>query len=133
MPSFLLQFISCNTLKMSLHCIYCRNAQLFLYTLQEYTIPEGHLMMLSPYWSHRDPQRFPDPERFNPVSITNSISLHLFIASNYYRTVGCLVTWTRTSLLMVLWASEVDDISALEGGGSPCVMSQMPCNFANTT
>eukprot|EP00731_Ephydatia_muelleri_P030117 Em0021g640a len=36
------------------------------HVVKGYTIPEGHLMMLSPYWSHRDPQRFPDPETFNP-------------------------------------------------------------------
>ena len=78
-------------------------------------------MMLSPYWSHRDPQRFPDPETFNPVSLDASTSLHSFVCllPIFHRIVGCHATWTKTSLLTVLWASEVDDISALEGGGSP--------------
>ncbi|XP_065827980.1 24-hydroxycholesterol 7-alpha-hydroxylase-like isoform X2 [Oscarella lobularis] len=34
--------------------------------LKNYTIPSGHFIMLSPYWSHRNPLFFPDPETFNP-------------------------------------------------------------------
>ncbi|XP_065827314.1 24-hydroxycholesterol 7-alpha-hydroxylase-like [Oscarella lobularis] len=34
--------------------------------LKNYTIPSGHFIMLSPYWSHRNPLFFPDPEAFNP-------------------------------------------------------------------
>ncbi len=35
---------------------------------QGYTIPAGDQLMLSPYWNHRNPELFPDPEAFNPVT-----------------------------------------------------------------
>ena len=35
---------------------------------QGYTIPEGHLLFLSPFWRHRDPLLFPEPNRYKPVS-----------------------------------------------------------------
>ncbi|XP_023575034.1 24-hydroxycholesterol 7-alpha-hydroxylase isoform X2 [Octodon degus] len=31
-----------------------------------YTVPSGDLLMLSPFWLHRNPQYFPDPESFKP-------------------------------------------------------------------
>ena len=31
-------------------------------------MPAGHLLMLSPYWSHRDQRSFTDPHLFKPVS-----------------------------------------------------------------
>ena len=37
--------------------------------LQDYTIPAGNMLMLSPYWAHRNPVYFPQPESFNPVRI----------------------------------------------------------------
>ena len=42
---------------------------LTLYALhyQGYTIPAGDILMLCPYLSHRDPEPFPEPEKFNPV------------------------------------------------------------------
>uniref|UniRef100_A0A672S1F7 Cytochrome P450, family 39, subfamily A, polypeptide 1 n=1 Tax=Sinocyclocheilus grahami TaxID=75366 RepID=A0A672S1F7_SINGR len=36
--------------------------------LQNYVIPPGDMLMLSPYWAHRNPKYFPDPEDFKPVS-----------------------------------------------------------------
>ncbi len=41
---------------------------------QGYTVPAGHLLMLSPYWSHRDAEKFPDPEKYNPVCAFHSAS-----------------------------------------------------------
>ncbi|XP_072263523.1 24-hydroxycholesterol 7-alpha-hydroxylase isoform X2 [Pyxicephalus adspersus] len=38
-----------------------------------YEIPPGDLLMLSPYWVHRDPQYFPEPEKFKPERWTQSI------------------------------------------------------------
>jgi 24-hydroxycholesterol 7alpha-hydroxylase len=35
-------------------------------TLHGYVIPEGDLLLLSPYWAHRDVQFFPEPEAFKP-------------------------------------------------------------------
>ena len=35
---------------------------------QGYDVPAGHYLMLSPFWSHRDREKFPNPESFDPVS-----------------------------------------------------------------
>lgn len=37
-------------------------------SIQDYEIPAGDLLMLSPYWLHRDPKHFPEPQMFRPVS-----------------------------------------------------------------
>nr|XP_042704593.1 24-hydroxycholesterol 7-alpha-hydroxylase-like isoform X2 [Chrysemys picta bellii] len=34
--------------------------------IQTFTIPAGDMLMLSPYWVHRNPKYFPDPETFKP-------------------------------------------------------------------
>ncbi|XP_042689405.1 24-hydroxycholesterol 7-alpha-hydroxylase, partial [Centrocercus urophasianus] len=34
--------------------------------IQSFTIPAGDMLMLSPYWLHRNPKYFPDPEMFKP-------------------------------------------------------------------
>ncbi|XP_030877360.1 24-hydroxycholesterol 7-alpha-hydroxylase-like [Leptonychotes weddellii] len=31
-----------------------------------YTVPSGDLLMLSPFWLHRNPKYFPEPELFKP-------------------------------------------------------------------
>ena len=36
------------------------------YQIGEYTIPARSILMLSPYVVHRDPQWFPEPEKFDP-------------------------------------------------------------------
>ncbi len=36
------------------------------YTVQGTTIPQGSVVFVSPYVSHRDPRWFPEPERFDP-------------------------------------------------------------------
>ncbi|KAG2468711.1 CP39A hydroxylase, partial [Polypterus senegalus] len=33
---------------------------------KNYIIPPGDLLMLSPFWAHRNPKLFPDPEKFIP-------------------------------------------------------------------
>lgn len=35
-------------------------------TVKGYEIPAGHMLMLSPYWSHRNSDYFPDAENFKP-------------------------------------------------------------------
>ncbi|OXB74112.1 UNVERIFIED_CONTAM: hypothetical protein H355_015243 [Colinus virginianus] len=35
--------------------------------IQDFTIPAGDMLVLSPYWLHRNPNYFPDPEMFKPV------------------------------------------------------------------
>uniref|UniRef100_A0A4W4GQ29 Cytochrome P450, family 39, subfamily A, polypeptide 1 n=1 Tax=Electrophorus electricus TaxID=8005 RepID=A0A4W4GQ29_ELEEL len=36
------------------------------FKLQNYIIPSGDLLMLSPFWAHREPRYFTDPEDFKP-------------------------------------------------------------------
>ena len=40
---------------------------LILCCFQGYDVPAGHYLMLSPYWSHRDNDKFPEPDAFKPV------------------------------------------------------------------
>ncbi|XP_019392663.1 PREDICTED: 24-hydroxycholesterol 7-alpha-hydroxylase isoform X1 [Crocodylus porosus] len=34
--------------------------------IQNFTIPAGDMLMISPYWLHRNPKYFPDPDMFKP-------------------------------------------------------------------
>ncbi|KAM6280109.1 24-hydroxycholesterol 7-alpha-hydroxylase [Porphyrio hochstetteri] len=34
--------------------------------IQNFTVPAGDMLMLSPYWFHRNPKYFPDPEMYKP-------------------------------------------------------------------
>ncbi|KAL3882259.1 hypothetical protein ACJMK2_028621 [Sinanodonta woodiana] len=36
------------------------------FKVKGYTIPEGDRLMVSPYWAHRNPRHFPEPDTFNP-------------------------------------------------------------------
>uniref|UniRef100_A0A671PQW8 24-hydroxycholesterol 7-alpha-hydroxylase-like n=1 Tax=Sinocyclocheilus anshuiensis TaxID=1608454 RepID=A0A671PQW8_9TELE len=53
--------------------------------LQNYVIPPGDLLMLSPYWAHRNPKYFPDPEDFKPerwekADLEKNVHLEGFVA-----------------------------------------------------
>ncbi|XP_049336185.1 24-hydroxycholesterol 7-alpha-hydroxylase isoform X2 [Astyanax mexicanus] len=53
--------------------------------VQNYIIPQGDLLMLSPYWAHRDPKYFPDPEDFKPerwekADLAKNVFLEGFVA-----------------------------------------------------
>uniref|UniRef100_A0A8C2D5Y5 Cytochrome P450, family 39, subfamily A, polypeptide 1 n=1 Tax=Cyprinus carpio TaxID=7962 RepID=A0A8C2D5Y5_CYPCA len=53
--------------------------------LQNYIIPPGDLLMLSPYWAHRNPKYFPDPEDFKPerwemADLEKNVHLEGFVA-----------------------------------------------------
>ncbi|XP_039551945.1 24-hydroxycholesterol 7-alpha-hydroxylase isoform X2 [Passer montanus] len=41
--------------------------------IKNFTIPAGDMLMLSPYWLHRNPKYFPDPEMFKPFLPTGSL------------------------------------------------------------
>ncbi|XP_064304249.1 24-hydroxycholesterol 7-alpha-hydroxylase isoform X4 [Phalacrocorax carbo] len=41
--------------------------------IQNFTIPAGDMLMLSPYWLHRNPKYFPDPEMFKPFLPTGPL------------------------------------------------------------
>ena len=60
----------------SLHYHGYTICMLTLYPLhyQGYTIPAGDILMLCPYLSHRNPESFPEPEKFNPVGHLTLVS-----------------------------------------------------------
>ncbi|XP_053567113.1 24-hydroxycholesterol 7-alpha-hydroxylase [Bombina bombina] len=50
-----------------------------------YQIPPGDMLMLSPYWLHRDPKMFPEPEMFKPerwkkANLEKNVFLQGFVA-----------------------------------------------------
>ena len=53
---------------------------------QGYTIPQGHYLMMSPYWAHRDPQLFPSPNSYDPVTMGTD----LLIINIAYNVIGPL-------------------------------------------
>ncbi|XP_067239268.1 24-hydroxycholesterol 7-alpha-hydroxylase [Chanodichthys erythropterus] len=53
--------------------------------LQNYIVPPGDMLMLSPYWAHRNPKYFPDPEDFKPerwekADLEKNVLLEGFVA-----------------------------------------------------
>ncbi|XP_063079822.1 24-hydroxycholesterol 7-alpha-hydroxylase [Engraulis encrasicolus] len=53
--------------------------------LQNYIIPPGDMLMVSPYWAHRNPEYFPDPEEFIPerweqADLVKNVFLEGFVA-----------------------------------------------------
>lgn len=36
------------------------------FTIKDFVIPRGDMLMLSPFWAHRSSQYFPDPDTYNP-------------------------------------------------------------------
>ncbi|XP_042563157.1 24-hydroxycholesterol 7-alpha-hydroxylase-like [Clupea harengus] len=53
--------------------------------LQNYIIPPGDLLMVSPYWAHRNPKYFPAPEEFKPerwekADLVKNVFLEGFVA-----------------------------------------------------
>ncbi|XP_069584306.1 24-hydroxycholesterol 7-alpha-hydroxylase [Ranitomeya imitator] len=53
--------------------------------LYDYEIPAGDLLMLSPYWLHRDPKHFPEPnmyrpERWKKANLEKNVFLDGFVA-----------------------------------------------------
>ncbi|KAJ8270653.1 hypothetical protein GJAV_G00117640 [Gymnothorax javanicus] len=53
--------------------------------IQNYIIPPGDLLMMSPYWAHRNPEYFPDPEEFKPerwekANLAKNVFLEGFVA-----------------------------------------------------
>ncbi|RXM34347.1 24-hydroxycholesterol 7-alpha-hydroxylase, partial [Acipenser ruthenus] len=53
--------------------------------IQNYIIPPGDMLMLSPFWAHRDPRYFPEPEKFMPerwkkANLEKNVFLEGFVA-----------------------------------------------------
>ncbi|MBN3302938.1 CP39A hydroxylase, partial [Amia calva] len=53
--------------------------------IQNYVIPAGDMLMLSPFWAHRNPKYFPDPEDFKPerwkkADLEKNVFLEGFVA-----------------------------------------------------
>ncbi|XP_061176451.1 24-hydroxycholesterol 7-alpha-hydroxylase-like [Saccostrea echinata] len=50
------------------------------FTVRDYTIPKGDMLMVSPYWSHRNPKYFPHPHTYNPDRWqTSELEKNLFL------------------------------------------------------
>ncbi|XP_053236270.1 24-hydroxycholesterol 7-alpha-hydroxylase isoform X4 [Podarcis raffonei] len=54
-------------------------------TIQNFVIPAGDLLVLSPYWIHRNPKYFPEPNTFKPdrwkeANLEKNVSLEGFVA-----------------------------------------------------
>lgn len=55
------------------------------FSIRSFVIPKGDLLLLSPYWAHRNPKYFPEPETFNPdrwksVDLERNLYLDGFVA-----------------------------------------------------
>ncbi|CAH2245790.1 24-hydroxycholesterol 7-alpha-hydroxylase [Pelobates cultripes] len=53
--------------------------------IYNFQIPPGDMLMLSPYWLHRDPKKFPEPEAFRPerwkkANLEKNVFLDGFVA-----------------------------------------------------
>lgn len=42
-------------------------------------IPKGDMLMVSPFWSHRNPKYFPEPDNFNPVRFSHCFKIHVYV------------------------------------------------------
>jgi cytochrome P450 len=47
------------------------------YPVDNYTLPAGSTVFMSPYVIHHDPRYFPDPDRFHPERWTPEMKMHL--------------------------------------------------------
>ena len=52
----------------------------FCVHLQGYTIPKGDMLMVSPYWAHRNEKYFKDSASFIPVSIARVLELKMCVS-----------------------------------------------------
>ncbi|XP_063122938.1 24-hydroxycholesterol 7-alpha-hydroxylase isoform X6 [Rattus norvegicus] len=54
---------------------------------QNHTVPSGDLLMLSPFWLHRNPKYFPEPESFKPERWKEA-NLDKYIFLDYFMAFG---------------------------------------------
>ncbi|KAM6185573.1 24-hydroxycholesterol 7-alpha-hydroxylase [Rhynchocyon petersi] len=80
-----------------------------------YTIPSGDLLMLSPFWLHRNPKYFPDPESFKPerwkkANLEKHVFLESFIAfgSGKYQCPGRWFALLELQTLIILLLYKYD-------------------------
>ncbi|KAM3930636.1 24-hydroxycholesterol 7-alpha-hydroxylase isoform 2-T2 [Leptodactylus fuscus] len=74
-----------------------------------YEIPAGDLLMLSPYWLHRDPKHFPEPHMFRPerwkkANLEKNVFLDGFVAfgGGKFQCPGRWFALTEIQILLVL-------------------------------
>ena len=78
--------------------------EIALMVFQGYTIPEGDMLMISPYWAHRNPRFFPNPDEFSPVSIKFKFYLftyisfcsYIFSLSNQHTIIMLILCWRKS-------------------------------------
>ena len=70
--------------------------------------------MMSPYWSHRNPQYFPDPETFNPVEFVAMILMYVTTG----RIDGWIVIWIKENFFLDL-LDLVEDATNVQEGRFP--------------
>ncbi|XP_070567755.1 24-hydroxycholesterol 7-alpha-hydroxylase-like [Ptychodera flava] len=85
------------------------------FKIREYTIPAGDLLMLSPYWAHRNVTLFPDPEKFNPdrwlkADLEKNVFLDGFVAfgGGRYQCPGRWFALMEIQMLVVLLLRNFD-------------------------
>ncbi|KAM8953269.1 24-hydroxycholesterol 7-alpha-hydroxylase [Pelodytes ibericus] len=77
--------------------------------IYNFLIPPGDLLMLSPYWLHRDPKHFPEPETFKPkrwkkANLEKNVFLDGFVAfgGGKYQCPGRWFALMEIQMLVVL-------------------------------
>ncbi|XP_037698752.1 24-hydroxycholesterol 7-alpha-hydroxylase isoform X2 [Choloepus didactylus] len=78
-------------------------------TILNYTVPSGDFLMLSPFWLHRNPKHFPEPELFKPerwkkANLEKHAFLDGFVAfgSGKYQCPGRWFALLEIQLLIIL-------------------------------
>uniref|UniRef100_A0A8C5M9U8 Cytochrome P450 family 39 subfamily A member 1 n=1 Tax=Leptobrachium leishanense TaxID=445787 RepID=A0A8C5M9U8_9ANUR len=78
--------------------------------IYNYQIPPGDLLMLSPYWLHRDPKRFPEPDKYKPerwkkANLEKNVFLDGFVAfgGGKYQCPGRWFALMEIHMLVVLF------------------------------
>ena len=88
-----------------------------------YLVPTGSLIILSPWWLHRHPELWPDPERFDPDRfLSGDAARHGFIpfGAGLRQCIGKDFAYTEGVLMLSTLAGSID-VAYPPGGGVPAV------------
>ncbi|XP_063298124.1 24-hydroxycholesterol 7-alpha-hydroxylase [Pelobates fuscus] len=83
--------------------------------IYNFQIPPGDMLMLSPYWLHRDPKKFPEPEAFRPerwkkANLEKNVFLDGFVAfgGGKYQCPGRWFALMEIHMLVILMLSRYE-------------------------